>query len=235
MVTRIKAVCFDFMGTILDWHSSIVNALPDSLADRDKSSFALEWRQAYFDANTSRLAQGNPVLDFDETQRQVLDVFLSERPALGHHFSDEAKERLIDAWHNQKAWPDVHHALRKLRENHNLEVFVHANGSTRLQLDLVKSAGLEFNMLFSSELLDHYKPSSESYLKALKLLKLKPEECVMVAAHANDVQGAKAVGMRTVYIYRWTDDIREDQNTLKDEFDAYLPDMTRLVDTICSL
>lgn len=28
--------------------------------------------------------------------------------------------------------------------------------------------------------------------------------------------------MKTVYIYRWTDDIREDHGKMKEEFDAYL-------------
>lgn len=46
---QIKAVLFDFMGTCLDWHSSIVAALPASLSEEQRSEFALEWRQTYFD------------------------------------------------------------------------------------------------------------------------------------------------------------------------------------------
>lgn len=45
----IKAVLFDFMGTCLDWHTSIVAALPASIPEDQRSQFALEWRQAYFD------------------------------------------------------------------------------------------------------------------------------------------------------------------------------------------
>ena len=62
----------------------------------------------------------------------------------------------------------------------------------------------------------------------MKLLRFKPEECVMVAAHASDLRGAKAVGMKTVYVHRWTDDIREDQDAVKKENDAYLTDMSDL-------
>jgi FMN phosphatase YigB (HAD superfamily) len=58
-----------------------------------------------------------------------------------------------------------------------------------------------------------HKPAPESLKIALRLPKLRPAECVMVAAHANDVRG----GMKTVYVERWTDDIRENpeevQNT----------------------
>ncbi|KAL6251617.1 hypothetical protein RBB50_001827 [Rhinocladiella similis] len=237
MAARIKAVCFDFMGTCLDWHSSIVTALPSTLSDTEKSKFALEWRQAYFDYNTNRIAEGRAVEDFDYTQRRVLDAFLERMPNLDIKslFSAEVKDRLVAAWHHQEAWPDVAEALGKLKGDSNLEVYVHANGSTRLQLDLVKSAGLHFDMLFSSELLGLYKPTPESYQAAMKLLKLRPDECVMVAAHASDLKGAKAVGMKTVYVYRWTDDIREDQEVVRGENDAYMSDMHNLDGVIASL
>ncbi|KAJ7604084.1 hypothetical protein FB45DRAFT_1044208 [Roridomyces roridus] len=58
VMPRIKAILFDFMGTCLDWHSSIVSALPASLSDDSRSRFALEWRQTYFDYNAARLAAG---------------------------------------------------------------------------------------------------------------------------------------------------------------------------------
>ncbi|KAJ9644341.1 hypothetical protein H2204_001693 [Knufia peltigerae] len=237
MANRIKAVWFDFMGTCLDWHSSIEKSLPSALSESEKSSFALELRQSYFDYNAKRLVDGREVEDFDHTQRRVLDAFLDREPnlAIKHLFSVEVKEHLVAAWHHQEAWPDVAEALRKLKRDSELEVYVHANGSTRLQLDLVKSAGLHFDMLFSSELLGLYKPASESYQAVMKLLKLKPDECVMVAAHAYDLRGAKAVGMKTVYVYRWTDDIREDQGVVRKENDAYLSDMDNLGSVIASL
>jgi 2-haloalkanoic acid dehalogenase type II len=230
----IKAVLFDFMGTCLDWHSSIVAALPTAVPESERSTFALEWRQAYFDENIKRLREGKPVEDFDETQRRILESFLSQNQSIKHLFSTEAKDHIIAAWHHQSAWPDVAEALRKLKSDRDLEVYVHANGSTRLQLDLVKSAGLRYDMLFSSELLGFYKPAPENYLKAMKLLKLKPDECVMVAAHTSDLKGAKAVGMKTVYVHRWTDDIKEDQETIRRENDGYLSDMHGLDAVIAS-
>ena len=200
MKTPIKAVLFDYMGTCLDWHSSIVQALPSALSEEEKSEFALEVRQAYFDENADRIRKGLEVENFDNTQRRVLDAFLEGRPEVKHAFSPAVKERFVSAWHHQKAWPDVPEAIKKLKRERGWEVYVHANGSTRLQLDITKSAGLQFDLLLSSELLGSYKPAPESYLKALKVLQLKPEECVMVAAHAYDLRGAKAVGIKTVYV-----------------------------------
>ena len=96
-------------------------------------------------------------------------------------FTEDVVERCVEAWHSQKAWPDVPPALWALKER-GYEIFVHANGTTRLQLGIVRSSGLGgmFDMMFSSQLLGVYKPARENYGKVLELLKLEPEECVTV-------------------------------------------------------
>ena len=231
---RIKAVLFDFMGTCLDWHSSIIAALPSALSSDVSSNLALEWREAYFDANIARLRAGKPPEDIDTTHRRVLNELLEEHPDIEPLFPEDVKDAAIKAWHDQKAWPDVQDAVRTLKAR-GWEVFVHANGTTRLQLDLVRSSGLDFDMLFSSQLLGCYKPAPENYRKVLELLKLRPEDCVTVAAHASDTRGAKAVGMKTVYVRRWTDDVREDQEEIRRENDAYLKDMRGLDGVIATL
>jgi hypothetical protein len=73
-----------------------------------------------------------------------------------------------------------------------------ANGKTRHQLDMTKSSGLIFDMLLSSELLGLAKPDPAMYLKAAKLFKCEPGECVMVSAHHDDLRTAKRV-----YVYRF--------------------------------
>ena len=230
----IKAVLFDFMGTCLDWHSTIISILPSTLSADEKSDFALEWRQTYFDANSTRLHNGEAPEDIDITHRRTLLDMLNKHPEKKPLFTQDVQDKAVAAWHSQKAWPEVAEAQQKLR-NRGWEIYVHANGTTRLQLDLVQSSSLKFDMLFSSEMLGCYKPAPENYYKALALLKLRPEECVLVAAHASDTRGAKAVGMKTVYVKRWTDDVLEDQEVIRKENDAYLEDMRELDEVISKL
>jgi 2-haloalkanoic acid dehalogenase type II len=224
---KIKAVFFDFMGTCLDWHSGATEVLPHSIPESDRSKLALQWRHDYFDFNAARLAANEPVEDFDITLRKTLDALLEKHPQHKTLFDEPTKARCITAWHSMPAWPDVGPAIEKLK-NEGYEVFLSANGTTRLQLDLCKSSGLVFNMVFSSELLGVYKPAPENYLKTLNLVRVKPEESVMVAAHNWDNQGGKEIGMKTVYIHRWTDDINEDMELVKGENDFFLEDMTDL-------
>jgi len=100
MGSPIKAVWFDFMGTCLDWHTSIVQVLPNALSDQFKSAFALEYRQAYFDANAQRLSEGQPIEDFDITQRRVLELCIDQHPDVKHAFSARTIDQLVAAWHH---------------------------------------------------------------------------------------------------------------------------------------
>ncbi|KAJ4299330.1 hypothetical protein N0V90_004575 [Kalmusia sp. IMI 367209] len=230
----IKAVLFDFMGTCLDWHASVLAAFPSSIHSVEASSLALQWRQQYFDLNRVRVEKNQAVQSFDVTLARALDLVLSnEFSHLASHFDSTSRQKAVRAFHTQEAWPDVLPAMQSLRSA-GLETFVHANGSTRLQLDIVSSSGLSssFDMLFSSELLGVYMPNAEAYHKVLQLIDAKPSEVVKVAAHAWDLRGAKEVGMKTIYIRRWTDDVEEDMNTLTEEFDVFLENMDELAAVI---
>ncbi|KAI6082118.1 HAD-like protein [Hypoxylon rubiginosum] len=248
---RIKAVFFDFMGTCLDWHSAVVDALPAAIPQPVRSTIALSWREEFFSELHARSARGLPPEDIDVTHRRTLLRVLRREGAYGEqrrHFvglddlddgstttstdgptatgitSMEDAVRAVRAWHKMAPWPDVLPALAALQNDLGLELFVLANGTTRLQLDLARSSGLGhvFSMLFSSELLGVYKPAPEAYEKALGLVRVRPDEAVMVAAHAYDLRAARRLGMHTVYVYRWTDDTTEDMDVVRRENDAFL-------------
>ena len=61
------------------------------------------------------------------------------------------------------------------------------------------------------------------------------EEVVMVAAHAYDLRGAQKTGLKTIYIHRWTDDVDEDMEKVKTEFDVFLEDMKDLPSVIARI
>jgi len=209
-------------------------ALPQSISVSERSKLALEWRHDYFDYNTARIAANEPPENIDITLLKTLDALLEKHPEHKVIFDTSTKLGCVAAWHSMPAWQDVPPAIEALKAA-GYEVFVFANGTTRLQLDLCKSSGLRFNMLFSSELLGVYKPSLESYRKTLALVNVEAEDTVMVAAHTTDLRGAREAGMKTVYIHRWTDDIHEDMEVIKKENDFFMEDMTGLVKAIGQL
>jgi 2-haloacid dehalogenase len=103
-------------------------------------------------------------------------------------------------WHRLKPWPDSVAGLRRLKKKFTIAPL--SNGNVALLADMAKNAGLPWDLILSAELAKHYKPDRESYLTAVDLLGLKPEEVMMVAAHVGDLNAARSYGLRTGFIYR---------------------------------
>jgi 2-haloacid dehalogenase len=68
--------------------------------------------------------------------------------------------------------------------------------------DLKAHSKIPFTHLLSAELFGTYKPSPAVYRGAAEKLGLPTKECVMVAAHLNDLRAAKSHGMQVVYVER---------------------------------
>jgi len=78
-------------------------------------------------------------------------------------------------------------------------------GNVALQVDLAKSAGLPWDMIFGSDLFGCYKPDPATYLGACRLLDLPPARVMMTAAHNSDLAAARAAGLRTAFFPRPTE------------------------------
>ncbi|KAJ7031637.1 haloacid dehalogenase [Mycena alexandri] len=219
------AVCFDLMGTCTDWKSSIVASLEQQPATNvDLPSLAAAWRSVFFQEIHRRFEQGDPTEDIDITHRRVLDALLDEAGISFAIWGEDVRQILVNSWHNQTAWPDSIRGINLLKQDYFVVAL--ANGTTRLQMDIVKSTGLPFHSLFSSQLLNLTKPDPRMYLKAVELLDLNPSDCIMVAAHAYDLRAAAKIGMKTVYVDRKTEDLDEDMNRVRTEFDAFVDGTT---------
>lgn len=137
-------------------------------------------------------------------------------------WGEDVRDKLVKQWHTQIPWPDVKTGLKRLRQK--FEIIVLANGSTRLQLDIIKAANLSFDMLFSSQLLGLTKPDPVIYTRAAELVgaDLGKGEGVMVAAHAYDLRAAKGMGMGSVYTRRETEDVEEDFGDIEGSVDLFV-------------
>ncbi|KAL7628630.1 hypothetical protein AAE478_000145 [Parahypoxylon ruwenzoriense] len=95
-------------------------------------------------------------------------------------------------------WSDVLPALTTLKKEQGLAAF--RAGQRYYEASARPSPvfwlGMVFSMLFSSEPLGVYKPAPEAYEEALGLVRVRPDEAVMVAAHAYDLRAARKSGMR---------------------------------------
>src|SRR5215468_9536818 len=198
-----KALVFDTFGTVVDWRGSVIEegtALGKSKHfEIDWPSFADRWRAGYAPA-MERVRKGElPWTKLDDLHRMILDELLSEFRMIPS-LTDGEKDHLNRVWHRLKPWPDSVPGLRRLKRKFTIAPL--SNGNVALLSNMAKQAGLPWDLILSAELAKHYKPDRETYLMAVDLLGLKPDQVMMVAAHINDLDAARSFGLKTGFVYR---------------------------------
>jgi 2-haloacid dehalogenase len=139
-----------------------------------------------------------PWANLDVLHRRRLDELLPEVGLTG--LSEAEKDELNRAWHRLDPWPDAVPGLLRLRTRYLVAPL--SNGSFALLTNMARRAALPWDCILSAELARHYKRDPEVYRMAADLLGLEPAELMMVAAHADDLRAASAVGFRTAFVSR---------------------------------
>ncbi len=201
-VSQVKALVFDTFGTVVDWRGSIIEEGQAWGKARgltlDWGRFADRWRAGYGPA-MDRVRKGQmPWTKLDGLYRAILEEVLAEFHLEG--LSQEEKDHWNRVWHRLKPWPDSVAGLTRLKKKYTIAPL--SNGNVSLLADMAKRAGLPWDLILSAELARHYKPDRESYLTAVELLSLEPEQVMMCAAHSNDLIAARSFGLRTGFIHR---------------------------------
>ena len=139
-----------------------------------------------------------PWVKLDDLHRESLERLLTEFKITG--LSDDEIDHLNRAWHRLAPWPDVVEGLTRLKRRFVLATL--SNGNVALIVNMAKHAGLPWDAVLGAEVARHYKPAPEAYLTTAAMLGLRPEQCMMVAAHNNDLVAASRCGFRTAFVAR---------------------------------
>lgn len=230
----IKALTFDVFGTVVDWRSSIARAAEQTLGEKgmnvDGQAFALAWRARYQPSMEEIRAGRRGFTKLDVLHRENL---LSVLEAFGVEGLDEpAIDHLNRAWHRLEPWPDVVAGLTRLKQRHILAPL--SNGNVALMVNLAKHAGLPWDVILGAEIARAYKPEPAAYQNAAALLDLDPGQCLMVAAHNDDLVAAAAVGMKTAFVPRPNEYGPAQTNDQRAEhpFDVVAKDFSDLADQL---
>lgn len=198
----LQALVFDVFGTVVDWRRSIAREAAEFGArhglELDWDRFADDWRALYQPA-MARVREGK--MDFvklDVLHRMNLDELLARHDITG--LPEAEIEHLNQAWHRLDPWPEAVAGLTRLRRKFILGTL--SNGNVRLMVDMARRAGLPWDVILGAEVVQHYKPEPDAYLKSVELLSLRPGEAMLVAAHAADLKAAAACGLRTAFVRR---------------------------------
>lgn len=198
----VRALAFDVFGTVVDWRSTIIREGEElgraKGLEVDWAAFAEAWRDGYHPA-MDRVRRGElPWKTMDELHRMNLDDVLERFEVDG--LSESEKEGFNRVWHRLDPWPDAVAGLLRLKARFTITTL--SNGNVALLVNMARHAGLPWDLVLSSELIGHYKPDREVYLKGAELLGLAPGEVMMVAAHKYDLRAAADAGLRTAFVPR---------------------------------
>jgi 2-haloacid dehalogenase len=193
-----KVLAFDVFGTVVDWHGSIVREVTTLYPHVDANAFALAWRVGYVPAMKRVMSGELGWTLIDDLHRIILDSILAD---FGLAHLDEAQRRHLNkVWHRLNAWPDTLPGMARLRNRFTLCSL--SNGNIGLLTNMAKHAGLPWDCILSAEVFKAYKPDPATYLGVARVFDLAPTQVMLVAAHHDDLTGARHCGLATAYIER---------------------------------
>ena len=199
-VDGVKALVFDVFGTLVDWRTCVAREsriILEPLGYKlDWIAFANAWRAEYQPGMEEIRAGRKPFSRLDVVHRGMLDRV---RPHFGLESLDEPTlHKLNLVWHHLDAWPGVTAGLHRLRRKFMLGPC--SNGNISLMVDLARRNEFPWDAILGAEIAGDYKPKPRVYLAAAEALGIEPHECMMVAAHSNDLEAAAKVGLRTGFV-----------------------------------
>ncbi|WP_225826500.1 haloacid dehalogenase type II [Streptomyces naphthomycinicus] len=195
----IEVVVFDVLGTLVDEPSGLRAEISDAVPASDAASvdelFTL-W-QRHREQEERRIGEGRRPYAATE----IIDREAAERVAGHAGLADPATiARLATAGQRLPPWDDSVACLDRLAAH--FPVLGLSNAGRTALLRLNAHAGLRWHQAISAEAALAYKPAPEVYQLAVDAAGCPPERVLMVAAHAWDLRGAQASGMRTAYVHR---------------------------------
>jgi len=192
---------FDLYGTVVDMQGGLTAAIAPWLAAKgwkgEPSRLVTWWRRTHFENSMIDALLEREHIPYREIGRISLSYTLERA---GIPYTRPEVERLVAEIERLKPFPEVVAALERLKQKYRLVIL--SNGDPDM-LDAIRPhLGFEFDRVISVAEAGRFKPHAATYRKAAELMAVRPEQILFVANHAFDCVGAKACGMRAVFIDR---------------------------------
>ena len=192
----VKAIAFDAFVT---FDPRPVFTLAEELFPGKGAALGNLWRIRQFEYTWLRVLSRRYV-DFWQVTEEAL-VFAAKATAV--ELSADKRERLMGAYLQLKAHPDVLPALRTLRAA-GVRLGFLSNMTARMLHAAISSAGLDglFEHVLSTDQVRTYKPDPRAYQLAMDAFGLQREEIAFAAFGGWDAAGAKSFGYPTFWANR---------------------------------
>ncbi len=190
-------LAFDVYGTLID-PSGAGDLLTEIMGDC-ADAFNDLWRSKQLEYSFRRGLM-DLYVDFSTCTEDALDYTCeATRQAL----SADQRASLLARYTTLPAYPDAETGLKKTAAQGH-RCFAFSNGSKKAVEELLRKAGLSayFEGIVSAEDVRTFKPDPEVYAHFCRKAGAEKSEAVLISANPFDVIGAKAYGMRAVWVRR---------------------------------
>ena len=199
---EIKVLVFDQYGTIVDMQKGLTEAVTPFLARKgwtgDAGSFVTWWRRTHFENSMIDALCDRGHTPYRQIGHRAV-AYVMDR--CGIAYTQDEVRSLVATIEALKPFPDVVAALSRLR-GAGLKLAVLSNGDRDMLEAAGPHIGFRFDHVISAEDAGYFKPHWKTYATAEEVIGEARSSCLFVANHAFDCIGAKAYGMRTVFIDR---------------------------------
>lgn len=194
----IKAILFDVYGTLISTGSGSVDAarriLEKNNSDIDPNEFYSHWKHLH--KRNMRTGAFTPEREiFGMDLRELYEYYRIS----GDYISDV--KIMLDSLYNRTAFDETKAVLEKLSGKYTL--IIASNTDTEPLMQNFEYNNLQFDKVFTSELLKCYKPDKQFYRRILDEIACSADEAVFVGdSGEEDVVAPKKVGMTAVWVDR---------------------------------
>ena len=191
-----KAYVFDAYGTLFDVHAAVARYKTEIGPQAEAMSQMWRIKQLEYTWTYSLMGRWR---DFREMTAAALDIAAAANGGL----PDGLRPKLIAAYEELDAYPDVIPTLKRLREA-GFRTAILSNGSDAMLANATRAAGVAdlLDAVLSVDAERVFKPKPEIYGLVGKSLGTAPKEVVFLSSNRWDIAGAKAFGFATTWVNR---------------------------------
>jgi 2-haloacid dehalogenase len=190
------AVLFDAYGTLFDVHAAVQRHA--AAVGPDAGRLSEVWRNKQLEYSWV-LGLAGRYRSFWDLTEAALDHALALHPRVDRAL----RERLLDAYRDLDAYPEVAGVLERLRAR-GLRTAIFSNGDPAMLTRAVASAGLAAHLdaVLSVEAAGVFKTAPAAYARALEQAGLGRDRALFCSSNRWDIAGAAAFGLRCAWINR---------------------------------
>jgi 2-haloacid dehalogenase len=204
-ISDVRAVMFDFYGTVVDMQGGLTRAMTPFLAERGYTANPADrlvtwWRRTHFENSMIDALLHRDHTPYRQIGFEAVDYTL-ERAGIEH--TDDEVRALVAQIERLDPFPDVVQALTDIK-SHGLRLVILSNGDPDMLAAGVPWSGTAdlWDHVISVAEANSFKPHRATYTSAAEIVGLDRSEILFVANHAFDCVGAKAAGLRSAFIDR---------------------------------